>query len=80
VPEIALWVCDLRRSTAGHDTDVSLRLLYLIFNQLLTWLTLLPRASSSKDIELLVLRHEIAILRRTNRTPRYRPRAARCPG
>jgi hypothetical protein len=48
--------------------DVSLRLLYLILNQLLRWLTLLPRASSSKDIELLVLRHEVAVLRRTNPT------------
>jgi putative transposase len=49
---------------------VSLRLLYLIFSQLLSWLTLLPRASSSKDIELLVLRHEVAVLRRTNSKPR----------
>ena len=39
-------------------TDVSLRLLYLIFSWLLSWLTLRPRASASKDIELLVLRHE----------------------
>ena len=50
--------------------DVSLRLLYLIFSHLLSWLTLLPRASSSKDIELLVLRHEVAVLRRTNPRPR----------
>jgi hypothetical protein len=32
---------------------VSLRLLYLIFGQLLSWLTLLGRTTSSKDIELL---------------------------
>jgi hypothetical protein len=50
--------------------DVSLRLLYLIFSQLLSWLTLLPRAPSSKDIELLVLRHEVALLRRTKPKPR----------
>jgi putative transposase len=49
--------------------DVSLRLLYLIFSRLVSWLTLLPRASSSKDIELLVLRHEVAVLRRTNLKP-----------
>jgi putative transposase len=49
---------------------VSLRLLYLIFSQLLSWLILLPRAPSSKDIELLVLRHEVAVLRRTNPKPR----------
>ena len=50
--------------------DVSLRLLYLIFSRLLSWLTLLPRASSSKDVELLVLRHEVAVLRRTKPKPR----------
>ena len=61
--------CDLRRSAfhaAGMITNVSLRLLYLIFDRLLSWLMLLGRTSSSKDIELLVLRHEVAILRRTN--------------
>jgi hypothetical protein len=62
---------DRRNIPAMHDHGrVSLRLLYLIFSQLLSWLTLLPRASSSKDIELLVLRHEVAVLRRTN--PRHR--------
>ncbi len=50
--------------------DVSLRLVYLIFDRLLSWLMLLDRTSSSKDIELLVLRHEIAILRRTTPRPR----------
>ena len=49
---------------------VSLRLLYLIFDRLLHWLLLLGRTSSSKNIELLVLRHEVAVLRRTNPRPR----------
>jgi hypothetical protein len=49
---------------------VSLRLLYLILSRLLSWLTLLSRATASKDIELLVLRHEVAVLRRTNPRPR----------
>jgi len=48
----------------------TLRLLYLIFDRLLSWLMLLGQATSSKDIELLVLRHEVAVLRRTNPTPR----------
>ena len=50
--------------------DLSLRLLYLIFDRLLHWLSLLGRTSSSKNIELLVLRHEDAVLRRTNPRPR----------
>jgi len=50
--------------------SVSLRLLYLILDRLLSWLMLLGRASSAKDVELLVLRHEVAVLRRTNPKPR----------
>jgi hypothetical protein len=46
--------------------DVSPRLLYSILDRLLSWLLLLGRTSSSKNIELLVLRHEVAVLRRTN--------------
>jgi putative transposase len=49
---------------------VALRLLYLIFLHLLNVLTLLGRSSASKDIELLVLRHEVAVLRRTSSRPR----------
>jgi len=49
---------------------VSLRLLYLIFAQVLGLVLLLGRTSATKDIELLVLRHEVAVLRRTNARPR----------
>jgi hypothetical protein len=49
---------------------VSVRLLYLIFLQLLNLLLLLGRSSASKDVELLVLRHEVAVLRRINPKPR----------
>jgi hypothetical protein len=49
---------------------VSLRLLYLIFGQVLELVLLLARTATSKDIELLVLRHEVAVLRRSNPRPR----------
>src|SRR5512132_2207573 len=48
---------------------VSLRLLYLIFLQMLRLVLLLGRRTSAKDVELLVLRHEVAVLRRNNPRP-----------
>jgi hypothetical protein len=45
------------------------RLLYLIFLRLVGLPVLLGRSSASKDVELLVLRHEVAVLRRGNPKP-----------
>jgi hypothetical protein len=49
---------------------MAVRLLYLIFRQLVAWLGLLVRSSRSKNVEILVLRHEVAVLRRQVCRPR----------
>jgi putative transposase len=49
---------------------VALRLLYLIFRGTVGWLGLLTRSGASKEAEILVLRHQLAVLRRQVTRPR----------
>ncbi|MBS2531665.1 integrase core domain-containing protein [Catenulispora sp. NF23] len=49
---------------------MAVRLLYRILVQVFSWLALLARSSASKDVEILALRHEVAVLRRANPKPR----------
>jgi len=45
---------------------VAFGLAYLMLARVLSWLALLARSDAVKDVEILVLRHEVAVLRRTN--------------
>src|SRR3954453_11856678 len=44
--------------------------MYQMFSKSLGWIVLRTRSDATKDIEILVLRHQLAVLRR--RTPRPR--------
>jgi hypothetical protein len=46
------------------------RLVYRSLAALLSWLALLARSSASKNAEILILRHEVAVLRRGNPKPK----------
>jgi hypothetical protein len=49
---------------------VFIRFLYLLMIRLFGRLTLLARSDTSKDMEILVLRHEVAVLRRQVARPK----------
>ena len=46
------------------------RLPYLVFCKVARWLSLLARSDAAKDMEILVLRHQDAVLRRQAGRPR----------
>ena len=49
---------------------MAFRLAYLLLARVLSWLALLARSDAAKDVEILVLRHEVAVLRRHNPRPK----------
>ncbi|MGH3889524.1 MAG: helix-turn-helix domain-containing protein [Pseudonocardiaceae bacterium] len=50
-----------------------LRLSYLALTGMVTFLRLLPMSNIDKDIEILALRHQLAILQRQASKPRFTP-------
>jgi hypothetical protein len=59
-----------RRCNLGRLVAVLVRLVYRSLAALLSWLALSARSSASKNAEILILRHEVAVLRRGNPKPR----------
>jgi hypothetical protein len=48
---------------------VAFRLAYLLLANVLSWLVLLTRSDAAKNVGILVLRHEVTVLRRHNPRP-----------
>lgn len=55
-------------SNLGRCVTVLVRLLCRFTVLVLSWLALLAKSSASKNVEILVLRHEVAVLRRKTRS------------
>jgi hypothetical protein len=49
---------------------ISLRFAYLAVLRVFGWLALLARSDRAKDAEILILRHQVAVLQRQVKTPR----------
>jgi hypothetical protein len=52
---------------------MSASLVYLLLHQVLQMLTQLARDDGAKDVELLVLRHQVPVLRRQVHRPELKP-------
>jgi hypothetical protein len=53
----------------GHDPPMSVKLIYQMFAKLLSWMVLHTRSDTANEIEILVLRHQLAVLQRRKPRP-----------
>ena len=49
---------------------MALQLVYLVCSKLLSWMVLCRRSDTAKEIEILILRHQLAVLQRRSPRPR----------
>ena len=70
-------MCDVGLGRAATIRVMSASLVYLLLRQVLQMLTQLARDDGAKDVELLVLRHQVAILRRRVTRPDLRSEIGR---
>jgi putative transposase len=73
VPETLHTPVDLlrrRQLATGMIRRVALRLIYLLFSKLMSWVVLCVRSDATKEIEILALRHQLAVPQRRTSRPR----------
>jgi hypothetical protein len=66
-------LCEVNGPTPVTLPVMSMSLVYLLLRQLLQMLTQLAHGDGAKDVELLVLRHQVAVLRRQVHRRRLEP-------
>ena len=60
----------LRLLARAHSVPVLLRFAYMAALRIFGWLALLARSDHAKDAEILLLRHQVAVLQRQVKSPR----------